>query len=345
VSAFVTERLEALYALGGGPGANRPGGSEAEQQACDLAAAWMEEAGMGVETDDAGNVVGRLPGTRPELPDVWTGSHLDSVPAGGKFDGALGVVAGLEAVARIGASTRTLGVVVFRNEERGCVGSRGLVRSGVLPGRYVELHIEQGPVLDQADAALGVVTGIAAYTHREVVFEGAAGHAGTTPMAARDDALTKAAEYVLRVRDAAEGVDGAVATVGLLQIEPGAPNVVPGRVTLSLDARAPDTKRLDRVLATLGLDPEPRLEHVEMDESIRKVLREEIERLGLPAPELPSGAGHDAGVLAAAGVETGMLFVRSRNGGASHSPEELTSDEDLTVGIDVLTAALHRLAG
>src|SRR5918995_2456599 len=152
------ERLDELYALGGGHGANRPGGSNAEQQACEVAAAWMEEAGLEVEWDPVGNVVGRSIGSRPELPEVWTGSHLDSVPAGGKFDGTLGVVAGLEAVASARACGRALGVVVFRDEERGCVGSRAFVERGPLPGRYVELHIEQGPVLERAGAPLGVVT-------------------------------------------------------------------------------------------------------------------------------------------------------------------------------------------
>jgi acetylornithine deacetylase/succinyl-diaminopimelate desuccinylase-like protein len=328
------ERLDALYLLDGGHGANRPGGSDTEQQACELAAAWMEEAGLEVEWDPGGNVVGRLLGSQQELPEVWTGSHLDSVPAGGKFDGALGVVTGLEAVAGAGSCARTLGVVVFRDEERGCFGSRALVERGSAPGRYVEVHVEQGPVLERAGAPLGVVTGIVGYTRREVVFEGTAGHAGTTPMAARDDALSKAAEFVLRVRDAAAGIEDAVATVGFVEVDPGAPNVVPGRVRVTVD----------RLLLAIGLDPEPRNAPVVMHESIRAVLREEIKRLGLPVPELPSGAGHDAGVLAAAGVETGMLFVRSLNGGASHSPDELTSQEDVAVAIDVLAAVLRRLA-
>ncbi|MGH2921216.1 MAG: M20/M25/M40 family metallo-hydrolase, partial [Gaiellaceae bacterium] len=186
------ERLDVLYSLGSGRGANRPGGSEAEQQACELAAGWMEEAGFDVEWDPAGNLVGRSLGSRPELPEIWTGSHLDSVPVGGKFDGALGVVTGLEAVASAGRGERTLGVVVFRDEERGCFGSRALVERGPLPGRYVEVHVEQGPVLERAGAPLGVVTGIAGYTRRQVVLDGVAGHAGTTPMAAREVALSKA---------------------------------------------------------------------------------------------------------------------------------------------------------
>jgi acetylornithine deacetylase/succinyl-diaminopimelate desuccinylase-like protein len=340
----VLERLEQLYALGGGEGANRVGGTEAEQEACALAARWMEEAGLEVEWDPIGNVVGRLRGSQPDLPETWTGSHLDSVPAGGKFDGALGVVAGIEAVADGGAAARTLAVAVFRDEERGCNGSRAFVARGPLPGRYVELHIEQGPVLAQMDAPVGIVTGIVGYARREVVFDGAAGHAGTTPMAARDDALCKAAEFVLRVREAARSIEGTVATVGSLEVEPGAVNVIPGRVRLTVDARASDADGLRRLLETLALDQEPRNEPVAMADNIRSVLREEIDRLGMPAVELHSGAGHDAGVLAAAGVETGMLFVRSLNGGVSHSPDELTSEADIAVALEVLAASLRRLA-
>ena len=217
-------------------------------------------------------------------------------------------------------------------------------RRRALPGRYVELHVEQGPVLEAARAPLGVVTGIVGSTRRELVFEGTAGHAGTTPMDARDDALAKAAEFVLRARDAARAIDGTVATVGRLEVEPGAANVIPGRVRLTVDVRAPDEDRLTRLLETLGLEPGHDLAPVALDEGIRAVLREELERRSLAAVELPSGAGHDAGVLAVRGVETGMLFVRSLNGGISHSPDELTSDEDIALALDVLTAALRRLA-
>ena len=133
----VLERLEQLYAIGGGPGANRLGGSAAEDEAHELVAGWMREAGLEVERDAAGNLYGRLRGRRPELPEVWTGSHLDSVPAGGRFDGALGVVGGLEAVERAGQQERTLTVVAFRDEEGcngpGCVGSRALCAGGLDP--------------------------------------------------------------------------------------------------------------------------------------------------------------------------------------------------------------------
>ena len=340
----LVERLEELYALGGGRGANRLGGSAAEDQACELAARWMEEAGLTVTRDLFGNVIGRLRGMQRELREVWAGSHLDSVPNGGKYDGALGVVAAIQAVAAVGASARTLGVVAFRDEERGCYGSLALAESGPLPGRFVELHVEQGPVLERAGAALGVVTGIVGSTRRGVVFEGRAGHAGTSPMDARYDALVTASEYVLRVRDAARAIEGAVATVGVLDVEPGAVNVIPGRVRLTVDARAPDAERLARLLDALDLDPGVDLAPIDLDASIRAVLREEVERVAGPAVELPSGAGHDAGVLAAAGVETGMLFVRSLNGGVSHSPEELSGEDDIAKAVDVLTATLRRLS-
>ncbi len=306
----------------------------------------MEEAGLEVEVDGRGNLVGRLRGSRPELPEVWTGSHLDSVPEGGKFDGALGVIAGLEAVAAVGQSERTLGVAVFRDEETGCHGSRWRVRNVVpLPGAYLELHIEQGPALERAGAPLGVVTSIAGIVRADKEFGGRADHAGTTPMDARSDALTAAAEYVLRVREVASGIEGAVATVGRLDVRPGAVNVVPERVQLSVDARAPDQDRLDRLVAELGLeDAHYVIAPVALSERVRGVLAEEVQRAGAPVVELPSGAGHDAGVLAGAGVEAGMLFVRSLNGGASHSPDEHSSDEDVALAVEVLTAALRRLA-
>jgi allantoate deiminase len=251
----------------------------------------------------------------------------------------LGVLAGIEAVEGAGRGA----VVVFRDEERGCAGSRARVASGDLPRAYLELHIEQGPRLDEADAPLGVVTSIVGVARGRFVVEGRAGHAGTTPMAARDDALVKAAELVLRIRDAARSIDGAVATVGQMEIEPGAANVIPSRVVVEVDARAPDDDRLQRLVDVLDFDPTYRVEPVAMAESVRAALREELELRGLPVVELPSGAGHDAGILAAAGVESGMLFVRSLNGGISHSPDELSSEDDIALAVDVLAAAVARL--
>lgn len=330
----ILERLDELYAIGGGPGANRIGGSAEEDRAHELAAAWMEEAGLAVEVDPAGNLIGRT-----RTADVWTGSHLDTVPNGGKYDGALGVVAAIEAVERVGRGA----VVAFRDEERGCTGSEAFVARGELPAAFLELHIEQGPVLDQAGAPLGIVTGITGMVRADRVFEGPAGHAGTVPMQARRDALVEAAEYVLRVRDAAAAIHGSVATVGRLEVEPGVANVIPARVRLSVDARAPDRPRLDRLVAELELDPLFELEPVAMAAAPVAALRAEVEARGLPVVELASGAGHDAAVLAGAGVATGMLFVRSLNGGVSHSPGEESAAEDIAVAVDVLAGALSRL--
>jgi acetylornithine deacetylase/succinyl-diaminopimelate desuccinylase-like protein len=345
MSTTLERRLDDVFHIGDGVGANRVGGTPAEDEACALAVGWFEEAGLEVEVDERGNLVGRLRGRSPELPEVWTGSHLDSVPEGGRFDGALGVVAGLAAVAEIGQSERTLGVAVFRDEETGCHGSRWRVRNAELPGVYVELHVEQGPVLAEAEAPLGVVSSIAGIVRCSREFSGRADHAGTTPMEVRRDALTAAAEYVLEVRDRAGEIQGAVATVGQLELEPGAANVVPSSVRLTVDARAPDRERLDRLVAALGLEEAHyRIPPVAMSDRVRAVLREEIERVGAPVVELPSGAGHDAAPLGAAGVEAGMLFVRSLNGGASHSPQELSSEEDIALALEVLTATLGRVA-
>ena len=379
------ERLEQLYRLGGGRGANRPAYGDAEDEAHRLVAGWLREAGLAVESDAAGNLYGRLAGARPELPEVWTGSHLDSVPEGGRFDGPLGVLVGLEAVQRIGQQERTLTVVAFRDEEgwrfgRGCFGSRALcgrlepgerdtrdetgvaVRDAVgrelpeagwlrPPAAYLELHIEQGPVLASTGAPLGVVTAIVGLARLAVTFGGAAGHAGTTPMAGRDDALCKAAEFILCVRDAAAARTGAVATVGRLTVEPGAANVIPSRVSLVVDARAPEESTLAALLEEIEAAAEGgkverlrRTSPVAMSETVHAALHTSLDERGLPAPDLHSGAGHDAGVLADAGVPAGMLFVRSLAGGVSHSPDEESSREDVALALDVLAASLAQLA-
>jgi allantoate deiminase len=330
----VLERLDELYAIGGGAGANRVGGTPDEDQAHDLAAGWMREAGLAVEVDAAGNLIGR---TGDDA--VWSGSHLDSVPDGGKFDGALGVVAAIEAVERVGRGA----AVVFRDEERGCVGSSALVARRELPQCFLEVHVEQGPVLERAGAPVGLPRSIVGMARAERVFEGEAGHAGTVPMPRRRDALVAAAEYILRVRDLASNVDGGVGTVGQVFVEPGAANVIPARVRVSVDVRAPDRPRLDSLVTALELEPDFRLEPVPMAERPVAALRDEIERRGLPVLELPSGAGHDAAILAAAGVPTAMLFVRSLNGGVSHSPAEESSAEDVALAVDILTAALTTL--
>lgn len=385
-------RLDALYAIGGGPGANRPAYTEAEDEAHGRVAGWLAEAGLDVSRDAAGNLFGRRAGTEPGLPEVWVGSHLDSVPHGGRFDGPLGVLAGLEAVQRVGQEARTLTVVAFRDEEgwrfgRGCFGSRALCgrleegeldtaddagvrlrevvggelpRAGWLqpPAAYVEAHVEQGPVLASLEAPLGVVTSIVGLARLAATFRGRAGHAGTTPMAGREDALVKAAAFVGCVREAAYNASvpgtragGAVATVGRLDVEPGAANVIPERVRLLVDARAPEghvLAALVRSIRNAAGDAEVELlrrtSPVPMAHEVRDALRGALAELELPAPELHSGAGHDAGVLGEAGVPSGMLFVRSLNGGVSHSPDEHSDPADVALCVDALALALRRLA-
>ena len=319
----VVERLDEIYAIA----QHRAAYSPEEDAAHELAAGWMEEAGLTVSRDEAGNLFGTRGDAR-----VWAGSHLDSVPTAGRFDGALGVVAAIEAAARL--PDRALGVVAFRAEETGPMGSQFVEQR---PDAYVEVHIEQGPVLERMGEPLGIVTAIAGQAKIPVTFGGRADHAGTTPMDARDDALVKAARFVLHVEEAARA--GGVATVGMVEVHPGASNVVPDRVEVLVDARAPTRPELDALVARIGHEPRTIHEPAAMSGAPLDALR-----AALPdAPELVSGAGHDAMILAALGVPSAMLFVRSLNGGISHHPDELTSEEDIALAVDALTAALDRL--
>jgi len=320
VGSRVLERLDAVYAIA----QHRAGYSPEEDAAHELAARWMREAGLDVSRDEAGNLYGRRGDAR-----VWSGSHLDSVPTAGRFDGVLGVVAAIEAAGRL--PDAPLAVVAFRAEETGPMGSRRLAE---LPEAFLEVHVEQGPVLERLGEPLGVVTAIAGQARGSKVFEGRPDHAGTTPMDARRDALVEAARFVLHVESCAR--DGAVATVGAVEVEPNAVNVVPARVEVSVDARAPDTAQLEALIAEIGFEPSWRLDPVALAGAFDGVLP--------GAPRLVSGAGHDAMVLAAAGVPASMLFVRSLNGGVSHHPDELSSAEDVELAVDALTEALGKLA-
>ena len=311
----VLERLDGLYAIA----QHRAGYSPEEDAAHALAAGWLREAGLEVSTDDVGNLFGRRGDAR-----VWAGSHLDSVPTAGRFDGALGVVAAIEAARRL--PDAPLAVVAFRAEETGPMGSRRLTDR---PDAYLEVHIEQGPVLERLGEPLGVVTAIAGQARGTRVFEGRADHAGTTPMDARADALVDAARFVLHVRECAR--EGTVATVGQVVCEPNAVNVVPERVTVSVDARSADPELLDRLIAEIGFDVGWRSDPVPMGDAFAAVLPD--------APRLVSGAGHDAMVV----PNASMLFVRSLNGGVSHHPDELSSEEDVELAIDALVAAIARL--
>jgi acetylornithine deacetylase/succinyl-diaminopimelate desuccinylase-like protein len=311
----VMERLEAIYAIG----QHRAGYSPEEDAAHELAAGWMREAGLEVSVDDAGTLFGKRGGAR-----VWAGSHLDSVPTAGRFDGALGVVAAIEAAGRLPKAP--LAVVAFRAEETGPMSSKRLAES---PDAFLELHIEQGPVLAGLDEPLGVVTSIAGQARGTRRFQGRADHAGTTPMAARADALVEAAKFVLHVRDCAR--EGTVATVGAIHVEPNATNVVPAEVTVAVDARSADAALLDRLIEDIGFDVQWKSAPVTMEDAFAAVLPD--------APRLVSGAGHDAMFV----PHSSMLFVRSLNGGVSHHPDELSSEADIALAVDALTAALARL--
>jgi allantoate deiminase len=383
-------RLDQLFALGGGVGANRPALSAAEQAAHDLAAKWMRAAGLVVSVDPIGNLWGRLDGADPSFPAVWTGSHLDSVPDGGRFDGALGVVAGIEALERLATRPgrlRSLAVVAFRDEEgwrfgRGFLGSLALcgqlapdaldrtdadgvsvgqaLRSlGIgpppvagwlapLPAGYVEVHVEQGPVLLEADAPLGIVSSIAGIVHLEATLSGEGGHAGTVPMQRRSDALLDTAGLIQAVHAAALGIDAARATVGALRVEPNASNAIARRVWLTIDARAPDEQRLTELVAAIteaSADRARVVSHqpaVAMDGRLSAALGAAAASLGHRPLALDSGAGHDAGVLQHAGVPCAMLFVRSLAGGVSHCPAETSADADIAAAVDVLTEFLDR---
>jgi allantoate deiminase len=312
----VIERLEQLYAIA----QHRAAYSPEEDAAHELAAGWMREAGLEISRDAAGNLFG----TRGDA-HVWAGSHLDSVPTAGRYDGALGVVAAIEAAARL--PDAPLAVVAFRAEESGPMGSKRIEST---PDAYLELHIEQGPVLANLGEPLGVVTAIAGQARGTKTFEGRADHAGTTPMEAREDALLEAATFILHVRACAR--EGTVATVGAIEVEPNATNVVPAKVTVAVDARSADSKLLDALIEDIGFDVQWRTDPIAMGDAFADVLPD--------APRLVSGAGHDAMFV----PNASMLFVRSLNGGVSHHPDELSSDEDIALAVDALTAALSRLA-
>jgi acetylornithine deacetylase/succinyl-diaminopimelate desuccinylase-like protein len=311
----ILDRLDEIYAIA----QHRAAYSPEEDAAHELAAGWMREAGLEVSRDGAGNLFG----TRGEA-RVWAGSHLDSVPTAGRFDGALGVVAAIEAASRL--PDAPLAVVAFRAEETGPMGSKKIESS---PDAYLELHIEQGPVLASLGEPLGVVTAIAGQARGSKVFEGRADHAGTTPMDARADALVEAARFILHVRASAGA--GTVATVGAIEVEPNATNVVPEKVTVSVDARSADGKLLDALIERIGFDVQWQSDPVPMGDAFAAVLPD--------APRLVSGAGHDAMFVPG----SSMLFVRSLNGGVSHHPDELSSAEDIALAVDALTAALARL--
>lgn len=369
-------------------GLRRPGFGPEVAEAAARVAGWMREAGMTAGCDAWGNAIGLLPGAGGGAP-VCVGSHLDTVPDGGRYDGAMGVLAGI-AVARAlgpGRLRRPLAVVGFADEEGnafgvGCLASRIYVGEDVGPARarvraaldargdgglprvelprpaaYLELHLEQGPVLDRDGDLVAAVDAIAGIDRADASFLGEANHAGTTPMDARRDALCGAAAWVLAVRDLAAGSGGrAVATVGMAVVHPGATNVIPGRVDLRLEVRAPEAGALaevgaaceaaaHRVAAARGLAATVggwhRTVPVALDRALVGDVRSALGDCGLGDRVLPSWAGHDAKVMAGAGVPAAMVFAATR-GGRSHCPEESVADEAVAAAAAVLLRAVER---
>jgi hydantoinase/carbamoylase family amidase len=397
----VLGRIEELASFGGQSdgGVTRVAFSPDELAARDRVAEWMRTAGLEVRFDRFGNMFGSTDANEPGAYVSLSGSHIDTVPSGGRLDGALGVVAAVEAVEAMRRSgclpQRPLEVVVWRCEEpvrfsQGKVGSlffsgslalselRAIEETPIDLGEIIrqeaarpqraetrvvasilELHIEQGCVLERAARQLGIVTAIAAPIRTRLTFLGRADHSGTTPMAERRDALCGAAEFVLAVEEAALGERAAasVATTGAIDCFPGAMNVVPGTVTLLVDLRGVDEASMGRLQGAIRARAEAiagarslDLEFETLSVGTPTQLRPEV--IGCVADALrdvnynpmlmPSGAGHDAQCFAAS-ADVGMIFVPSV-GGISHSPDEHTAAEDVVAGARALAPAWFALA-
>jgi allantoate deiminase len=351
---------------------------------------WMEESGISVAVDHAGNLRGVYADMHPVSRRLLIGSHLDTVPHAGAFDGVLGVLIGLSLIELLGALRLPFAIeVIGFSEEEGVrfgvpfIGSRALIGDidedllerrdangisvseaiksfGLDPARiaearvaddaigYLEFHIEQGPVLDSLGLPLGVVEAICGQSRVDVVFEGKANHAGTAPMHLRRDALTGAAEWIGAVERAAPAIPNAVATVGRVDISPGASNVIPGSARATLDVRYADDavrqdlvarllQRAEQIAASrsLTLSPERRFDQpaVAMDSDLTELLGRAVVKAGYPVHRMSSGAGHDAMVMARR-MPAAMLFLRSP-GGISHHPDESVLVEDVAAALSV----------
>jgi len=400
------KRLEGTMEELGRIGATERGGltrlalSDEDKRGRDLMVAWMRQAELRVTVDQMGNIFGERAG-EPGQPPVMMGSHVDSVPTGGKYDGQLGVLCALEAIRTLNdARVRTrhpVTLVVFTNEE-GARFQPAMLASGVMAGKialedaynardkdglrlvdelerigylgsepcvpralraYLELHIEQGPQLEEEGLSVGVVEGIVAIAWSRLTIHGVQDHAGPTPMRIRHDALVAAAEVVAGVRGIARQLGGdLVTTVGNLTVMPNIVNAIPGRVTLSIDMRDPRDATLDRALplldrvvaeacaregVTYELQHYWRVPYTPFDREVVNAVERAARATGAGHRRILSGAGHDAQYMAAIGP-TGMVFVPSR-GGRSHCEEEFTPMDDIEHGANTLLGAALELAG
>ena len=364
----------------------------------DVLTGWMTDAGMTVRRDPAANLIGRYEGSVPGTPAMLIGSHLDSVRDAGRYDGPLGIMLGIEAVAALNAQgkrvTFPIEVIAFGDEEgsrfpaamltsRAVAGTLThealnladgdgvkLADAGVdtatflsaarPPGSafaYLEAHIEQGPMLEAEGLAVGTVTGIAAQLRYQVTATGLAGHAGTSSMTLRRDALAGAAEMMLAIEQVArDDLSDLVATVGRIEALPGAANVIPGEVRFTIDVRSGDAARRDRaagiILARITAIAERRdlglgvqrihdLPASPCDPTLMDMMDESITETGWRPKRLVSGAGHDAMSMAAL-CPTAMLFIRCR-GGISHNPAEHVDPADAEIALQVMLGFIDRL--
>ena len=398
----LAESMDALGRIGGTArgGLHRVALTDDDRRGRDALVGWMREAGLQVSVDQMGNIFGLRAGTEAR-PPVFMGSHADSVPSGGRYDGQLGVLCALEILRTLDQhrvrTPHPVGMIVFTNEE-GARFQPAMIASGVMAGKialedayntrdrdgirlvdelerigylgaepcvprpmraYLELHIEQGPILEEEGLPLGVVEGIVAIAWSRVTLTGTQDHAGPTPMRVRHDALVAAAEIVAGVRGIARRIGGdLVSTVGRLDVSPNIPNAIPGRVELSVDFRDPEEVHLDRALEMLDEvvrvaarheGVQARVEHywrvprTSFDAEVVDIVEAAAVELGCGHRRILSGAGHDAQYMAAI-CPTGMIFVPSR-GGRSHCEEEFTALDDIEHGANALLLACARLAG
>jgi len=372
-----------------------------ERLAKDLVTSYMKEAGMTVREDAVGNLIGRKEGEDSKAPLVMLGSHIDTVPHGGKFDGALGVLAGIEAVQAMNEQNlkhlHPIEVIAYTDEEGsrfhfGMTGSRavagnlneddllnidgegvsiatamrsvGLNPEHILQAKknpedvkaYLELHIEQGRVLENNDLPVGIVTGIAGPFWTKWTLTGESGHAGATPMGIRKDPLTTAGLILSNIEEEAMKYPDTVATVGQFAIKPGGINVIPSHSIFTLDLRDVDESTRDIVESTikenatricnerdvkLEIETMQRIKPAICSESIQQIIKNACSKNNVSPFTLPSGAGHD-GMQFGELCPFGMIFIRSKNG-VSHNPEEWSSKEDCAKGTEVLYDTLLEL--
>ena len=395
----IMDHIFALAEFGKNPqgGASRVAYSDADKQGREYVMGLLRNAKLDVAIDAAGNLIGRRAGSANNLKPLLIGSHIDTVPEGGNYDGVVGSLGAIEVaqtLAEYNVTTRhPLKVVIFQNEEGGLIGSRAMdgelsekelelvsrsgktIRDGIkfiggdvarlaevrrqkgdIAG-YLELHIEQGGILDSEKINIGVVEGIVGINWWDVTIEGFANHAGTTAMNNRQDALLAAAKFIEAVNRIVTSLPGRqVGTVGRINAFPGAPNVIPGKVVVSLELRDLDAVKINMLFEKIqaeaqkiATDSKTKFDFKEInvnipaptDPRIRSSISEAARELGLTTKLMPSGAGHDAQDMARLGP-VGMIFVPSV-GGISHSPREFSRPEDIANGANVLLHTLLKL--